>query len=1121
MTKRIIYFTAIFMALLTATPLMAGLTVEGEGSAIRVLRDGKPLIESIAIDLALPPMEMSKLRLAETAKRSQQVLPDGTKVWNEWNEERQTRYRIEVAQRTDGAVEISMTGEMEALNPYMTRLIHLTMPQGILNGKPFDALEGNGRKYTRVNGVCDTAYKGGNYRWFTADGLIFDFNPFGATDYCSGYGAGAVKGVWNITPAEGGKYVLTAGSSMKNYGGFTGGKLVIREGTFDDYGKYHLIDRFGYSQHLFPSRLLAFGADKTGKQYSNGNIPFDEKLGYGWTSGSPTVINGYKEGALYSHVTGTDATYTVTGFQDGFYVLTVGAGNYTGAPNRFSVDVNGVELAPETAIGPRKVFYSSRAIRITGGKAEFHFKGSYILSVIGVQPLMGDGEDFFIQRGFWVSRGYEPASIYRSCDYDRKAVLRIFTETYDLPVPGTETSATPKAPPRPVKLPDPNQPSLAWMKNAQFFRNLSNSATLAEMADPQVCKAYLDKELEGKSFNAMMVSGMHSRHTYFNHIDRGIEAIGKLAQEAHARGMKLIDHHDSTLLWNVDAGLRTLAERLPEVGKALNDNLPSFQFCPSNPTFCETYYAYLRRLVEAGVDGFQIDELCFWPHSCSCQFCREKFHKETGWILPVNELDKNFNNPNSELMKRWFDWRIATITNWFVELRTRLEDIKPDLVLCNYTTHWGFTRSLPRHNASSCLIENGRAMNFFGTEVMTRNVMQSSRPLLPYRKMKNLLSVAYKAPVWGWYYCSDWQTNYFSWCVGNMTGQAALLSTVEEPPEMPKFEQFAATPANMNKQGATQIAEVALLFSSTSRDWNSYIGFDNELFGLAQALEALHIPYEFIGDMSVNPEQLAKYKALMVCASGCLSDDEISVIREFAERGGIVQMTTIAGYFDEFGKKRDKWPFEDIMGFAVEHSSNMPKIDSIDTGNGIVKLDAPMTSFVPAKYKINLLGVEKPYGKGRIFYRAVPLAAKLKANETTPPQKWTYNADPKLEAYYRSRVAALLKPASYWQVSLPDKVYTTIWREANGSQVIHFLNATGANIKYDEVMKNTAPNPAFPQLAEDIVFTIPAPACQSVCAYSPDFAGERKLAFTQNADGTITATLPKELLKAYTIVRMK
>ena len=43
MTKKLLALTAFFMALLTATPLKAGLAVEGEGSSIRVLRNGQPL----------------------------------------------------------------------------------------------------------------------------------------------------------------------------------------------------------------------------------------------------------------------------------------------------------------------------------------------------------------------------------------------------------------------------------------------------------------------------------------------------------------------------------------------------------------------------------------------------------------------------------------------------------------------------------------------------------------------------------------------------------------------------------------------------------------------------------------------------------------------------------------------------------------------------------------------------------------------------------------------------------------------------------------------------------------------------------------------------------------------
>ena len=1112
MNKRLLTFGAIVAFLLGQAQLLAGLSVRESNGSLQVLRDGKVLIESIAFDMVDGhPRDV---------KRESRSFPDGTKVWNEWSEDRETRYRVEVAQRQDGNIEISMEGEMEALNPFMQRYIHLTVPGSLLKDKPYMALVGNGRKYTPENGVLNADFKGGNYRWLAVDGITFDFNPFGAADYCSSYQIGAVKGVWNVTTADG-NVILSAGSNVKNFGGFTGGKVVIREGAFTDYGKHHFMDKYTYPQHLLPSHLLAFGAKKTGAQYGNGNIPFDASKGYGWRSGTPAVLNGYEEGVLYCNVTGTDATYLIANLHDGLYIFTIGAGNYTDAQNSFRVEVNGTELVSQATIPPHKVFFSSRAIRITGGKAELHFKGQFILSQLGVQPLMGDAEDFTIRRGFWVSDGYEPGSIYRNCDYARKATFPIFTECYDMPVPGTESQGTPHNPPRPVKLPDPNQPSLAWLKNAQIYRLLTNSSTLAELEDDKIRKAYLDQALTGKNYNAIMVSGMHSRHTYFNHLERGREAIRKIAADAHARGLKLIDHHDSTLLWNIDAGLRVLAERLPELSRALQDNLPSFQFCPSNPTFNETYCNYLRELVLAGVDGFQIDELEFWSHGCSCQFCREAFHRDTGWTLPINELDKDFNNPSSELMKRFFDWRIATQTNWFVELRRRLEDIKPDLVLCNYTTHYGFTRSLFRHNASVSLIENGRAMNFFGTEVMTRNVMQSSRPLLPFRKMKNLLTLAYGAPVWGWYYCSDWQCNYFSWCVANMTGQAALLSTVEEPPEMPAFEVFGASPANMNKQGATQIAEVALLFSAQSRDWNAGLGFDGELFGLAQTLEALHIPYEFIGDMSLDANQLSKYKALAVCASGCLSDDNLREIRAFAERGGLVQLTTITALFDELGCKRETWPFADLFGFSIAHNSNMPQINSINVGDGIVKVEPPLRSFVPGKYKVNPLEEERAYGKGRILYRAIPLAAQFNARETSAGQKWSYNPDPKLEAFYRSRVASMLKEASFWQVTLPPQVYTNIWREADGSLVVHFLNATGANPKPEEILTNLSPVPAFPPIAEDAVFTIPALACKSVGAYSPDFTGEHKLAFTQNPDGTITATLPKELLKAYTIVRIK
>ena len=44
---------------------------------------------------------------------------------------------------------------------------------------------------------------------------------------------------------------------------------------------------------------------------------------------------------------------------------------------------------------------------------------------------------------------------------------------------------------------------------------------------------------------------------------------------------------------------------------------------------------------------------------------------------------------------------------------------------------------------------------------------------------------------------------------------------------------------------------------------------------------------------------------------------------------------------------------------------------------------------------------------------------------------------------------------------------------------------------------------------------------RTAVATSPDFAGERSLRVTVNSDGTLTFVLPRDLLKAYTLVRVR
>jgi hypothetical protein len=275
-------------------------------------------------------------------------------------------------------------------------------------------------------------------------------------------------------------------------------------------------------------------------------------------------------------------------------------------------------------------------VHVKGGILDLSFRGKWLVSSIGIQPLLGDGEDFSMKRGFWMIEGYEPCAIFKSSDYAGKPVIDICDETQILPEPGRECAGKPRLPPMPTERPDETLPSLRWTKTAKMKLLLSNSVTLSEFDAPGSLERYLDREWSDKNIEAVMLSGMHSRHTYLGSVERGVKAVGRMVDVLHKRGVKVVDHHDATLLWNIAAGFRVMAARVGETIRALDTGLPSWHLCPSNPRFKETYFAYLRKLAEAGVDGFQIDELEFWREGCICRHCRDAFRRDVGIVCAYN-----------------------------------------------------------------------------------------------------------------------------------------------------------------------------------------------------------------------------------------------------------------------------------------------------------------------------------------------------------------------------------------------------------------------------------------------------------------------------------------------------
>ncbi|MBQ7179385.1 MAG: hypothetical protein IJS08_18355 [Victivallales bacterium] len=1155
---------ALFFCLATAWAfaLPGAFTVEQTGdTSFKVFHRGKLLIESISAtgcnegDFGLPPIRHVK-----------KTLSDGTQVWTSWSENLDTAIRQEIAVKGDGSeVEFTMIGEIPLYGQESTRNVQIKLPWNAINGCKYEGLLINGRQWTTDSGALDDktpakgsigknvfrylVFSGGNA---AASGVVFDFNPIGAGYYGLAHPLGGIRGVFSVMRNEnqvlmnGGAGELSAPSGSKASSGVTGAKLVLREGNFkEDYPTHHAWTKYTYNDRLPLSNLYSFGSSKHGKMYTDGNLAqYDDKKGFGWLNVQGlSSLQGAYEGAFYSAVKGKDASFKIGNLPPGLHILQISCGNFGGESNNFSISANGRELVSMQSVAAKELLNIAVPVWATEGSIKVDFKGDFLVSAIGTAFLMAQAEDFTYKRGYWLVDGFEPSLYFHNEDAKPDAEMAISVDRIPMPVPGEEAKGQMKKFVREVELPDASSPGLQWTKRPIIRSVIYSAYTRDEALRDKLLQRRLD-EVQKDGANTIMVGGtpILSRHTFPMNVERDNAMIEKVTKMAHQRGMKVIDHNDATLLWQDNVGFRQCAERLPELSRALPDMMPSATLCLMNPDFTRKYRDFLLDAVKRGVDAFQCDELYFYPFFCGCRHCREGFHKDTGWYLPLNELDKNLNNHNSPLWKAYLEWRKIKIADWLIGFRREASAINPNLVICRYNTHTGFSTTSSPLRKGQDLIEFTRVVNFFGTEIMPRNNLICARSLLPFRKMYNLLREASHTPLFAFLYGSHHDTKYFGWAGCNMAAQSGFIEDIPKDGEA-NFLAFSANPDNMDIDKARPTAQIALLFSQHSRDWNTEIGMTPTNLGIAQTLEELHIPYRVYAEFSLNKDKLKDMKGLIIGASACLSDENVNEIIAFAQRGGTVIMNSNAASCDELGNPRKSgWPFRRYFDFTPGklHKKYVTQIGASPDIKQASKLLAPMHYSRPYSkgktisgegsplYGFNARGeafpliFSAPCGKGKLICEASPLGGGVFIGEigkVSGNPKWPYELDEKLAANHRKYLKATLGNASPWQVSAPTKVYAELYRQ-DKALVAHFLNGQGATMKKGQVYSGNPPGESWPPLKEDIQFTLKADGISQAYAVSPDFQGRKPLQFTRNGD-SITIRLPKELLHAYTLVWMK
>jgi hypothetical protein len=113
------------------------------------------------------------------------------------------------------------------------------------------------------------------------------------------------------------------------------------------------------------------------------------------------------------------------------------------------------------------------------------------------------------------------------------------------------------------------------------------------------------------------------------------------------------------------------------------------------------------------------------------------------------------------------------------------------------------------------------------------------------------------------------------------------------------------------------MARVALLWSPQTSAAIGNAKAEASQLGFYHALVEARIPFEMVNEHFLEPENLERFKLLILPGISALSDEQCEKIRQFIKRGGSIVATFETSLCDETGRKRKDFGLADLFGVAL------------------------------------------------------------------------------------------------------------------------------------------------------------------------------------------------------------
>jgi hypothetical protein len=334
------------------------------------------------------------------------------------------------------------------------------------------------------------------------------------------------------------------------------------------------------------------------------------------------------------------------------------------------------------------------------------------------------------------------------------------------------------------------------------------------------------------------------------------------------------------------------------------------------------------------VSAFSFDGL-HHAGGCYCANCRANYKTDTGQAIPKRDME-------SEAFRKYQHWADRGLEDVIRRAQNKLKKINPDVALVTWTTNagrFGHLLDIPRNmSARMNLLLDAPDQEFWMDET---NRGASVVPAFGAAYVWAITNhrVAFAEPYLmsrGNPYGKD------SFPAHEIERRVLLALTHGAGPSI-----AYAQPEQMKPGIATAMKEVKKrkpwLTHKSPEPWAAILVSDNtrvlygrsagqvedrylaNVFGFFRTALEEHLPYTLVNDWNLVPEDLSKFKVLVLPNAASIDERQAETVRKFVEGGGGLVASLDASLCDEFGTPRKQIALADVLGIDHQGTAAAPK----------------------------------------------------------------------------------------------------------------------------------------------------------------------------------------------------